>query len=235
MLDKKLDTESVFIIGGSIILAGLMIAGAILYVSNAFESGGKSISTPEVPSTTQNEREFRPVDKSDHVRGKRDARVFLIEYSDTECPYCIMFHDVLKQAVEVYEGDVAWVYRHAPFHNQSEQEIKALECAYDQGGDSAFWAYLDSLFGMTPGNDQFDLALLPTIAQRIGLDIEPFESCVVSKDVSLQIQRDTQDAITAGLSGTPYTLIVGEESVYPIDGFVSFEVLSSFIDQILEE
>src|SRR3989344_383693 len=30
--------------------------------------------------------------KEDHVRGDRNARILLIEYSDLECPFCKRFH-----------------------------------------------------------------------------------------------------------------------------------------------
>lgn len=227
------EKKSPFIIGGSIILAGLIIAGAIIYVSGALESGKNAI--PQVDTVSNNaEQLFRPVDETDHIRGDKDAEVVLIEYSDTECPFCISFHETMRRVMNTYGDRVAWVYRHVPFHNQSEQEIIALECASDQGGNNAFWAYLDRLFAITPGNDEFDLALLPEIATYIGLNENTFNQCMKTKDVSSRIDRDVADAFNAGLKGTPFTLVVGKKAVFNIDGAQPFSVVSSFIEQALQ-
>lgn len=233
-MENHQEKTSPFIIGGSIVLAGLIIAGAILYVSGALESGKKIVPQQDTTTPDQAQQLYRPVDETDHIRGNKDAEVVLIEYSDTECPFCIMFHETLKQVMSAYEGQVAWVYRHVPLKNQSEQEVVALECAYDQGGDSAFWAYLDRLMSISPGNDQFDLSLLPDIATRIGLEIDTFQGCLQTKDVSSRTMRDTNDAFRAGLKGTPFTLVVGEKATFSIDGAQPFSVVSSFIEQALQ-
>ncbi len=233
-MENNQEKTSPFIIGGSIVLAGLIIAGAILYVSGALESGKNIVPQQDTTTPDQAQQLYRPVDETDHIRGNKDAEVVLIEYSDTECPFCISFHKTLKQVMSTYGEQVAWVYRHVPLKNQSQQEVVALECAYDQGGDNAFWAYLDRLMSISPGNDQFDLSLLPDIATRIGLETNTFQGCLQTKDVSSRVMRDTNDAFSAGLKGTPFTLVVGKKATFSIDGAQPFSVVSSFIEQALQ-
>src|SRR3989344_6312937 len=85
----------------------------------------------------------------DHVRGDRNARMLLIEYSDFECPYCKSFHPTAQQIVDEYKGRVAWVYRHFPLdsiHPKARTAAIASECVTELGGKDAFWAFADELF-----------------------------------------------------------------------------------------
>ena len=125
----------------------------------------------------------KPVDSEDHILGNLDAPVKVIEFSDFECPFCKGFHQTMKRIMEEYQNDgkVAWIYRHFPLdpiHAKARKEAQASECANDLGGNEAFWSFADRLFEVTPSNDRLDLALLPQIAEEIGLDRAKFESCL---------------------------------------------------------
>ena len=84
----------------------------------------------------------------DHLRGSADAPVTLIEYSDLECPYCKSFHPQVQQALEKYDGQLAWAYRHFPldFHPSALPLAEGSECAAQLGGNDKFWEYLDYVF-----------------------------------------------------------------------------------------
>src|SRR5205823_5946094 len=160
----------------------------------------------------------KPVNGEDHMLGSSSAPVRVIEFSDFECPFCKRFHATLKQLMDEYgkDGKVAWVYRHFPIdelHSKARKEAQAAECANELGGNKAFWAYADKIFEVTPSNDRLDLALLPQIAQEIGLDRAKFEACLDGDarggKYAAHIEADHQDASTSGGTGTPYTLVIG--------------------------
>jgi protein-disulfide isomerase len=70
-------------------------------------------------------RSLRPVSaESGHILGNPQAGFSLIEYSDTECPFCKRFHSTAHQFVKDYDGKVNWVYRHFPLasHNSGAQK-----------------------------------------------------------------------------------------------------------------
>ena len=122
-----------------------------------------------------------------HILGNPGAPVKLVEFSDFECPFCKRFHLTMKRLMNEYgeDGKVAWVYRHFPLvslHSKARREAQAAECASELGGNEAFWAYSDRLFEVAPSNNRLDLALLPRIAQLIGLDRAKFEACLASFD-----------------------------------------------------
>lgn len=85
----------------------------------------------------------------DHVRGNRNAQIFLIEYSDFECPYCKSFHPTAMQALEEYGDKIGWAYRHYPLdmiHPNARPAAIASECVAELGGDEAFWKFADEIF-----------------------------------------------------------------------------------------
>ncbi len=89
------------------------------------------------------------VSKDDHVRGAKNPKVYLIEYSDFQCPFCRAYHPTIKQALQEYKDQVALVYRHFPLesiHPQARALAEGSECANELGGDDKFWEYHDQVF-----------------------------------------------------------------------------------------
>jgi protein-disulfide isomerase len=180
-----------------------------------------------------------PVGARDHVRGPRDAPVKLIEFADTECPLCKRLHPTLKRLVDDYRGQVAWVFRHYPIaeiHPRAPKEHEAAECAAELGGEAKFWAYLDRLYEITPGNNRLDPAELPRIARHVGLEPAPFDQCLASGRHAARVAQDVADALAAGAPGTPYTVVVAPNGkLYEIVGNQPYEVLKLVIDIALTQ
>ncbi|OGG14788.1 hypothetical protein A2773_06840 [Candidatus Gottesmanbacteria bacterium RIFCSPHIGHO2_01_FULL_39_10] len=80
------------------------------------------------------------------VRGDKNAKVTIVEFSDFQCPFCVRAHPTMKQVLKEYEGKVKLVYKHFPLtsiHPKAEKAAQASECAKDQG---KFWEFHDKLF-----------------------------------------------------------------------------------------
>src|SRR4051812_1518766 len=94
----------------AIIIAGAIIAGAILYTrSTAPAEGAVALPTPTISAT-----DIRPPTAGDHIVGAPDAPIVLVEYSDFQCPFCSMVNPTLKKIVSESNGQIAWVYRQFP-------------------------------------------------------------------------------------------------------------------------
>ena len=220
----------------------VVIAGALIAVS-VFYSGGKAPTEGIANQPQQQEVEqsgdleqMTPITSKDHIRGDINAPVKIVEYSDTECPFCKRFHSTMKEVMVEYgkDGKVAWVYRHFPLdqlHSKARKEAVALECAGDLGGNDKFWEYADRLYEVTPANNGLDLSELPKIAQYIGLDTAKFNTCLASTKFDKHIEDEVQNAITTGGNGTPWSIVVGKNGKkYPLSGAQPLSAVKQLID-----
>jgi len=219
----------------AIIVAATIIGGAIILTKN--DSG----STPNDPVKKEAEVKIsiRPISGDDHILGNPDALIKLVEYSDTECPYCKIFHTTMNQIINEYgkDGKVAWVYRHLPLdslHSKARREAEATECATELGGNVKFWEYTDNLYAITPSNNGLDLAELPKIAESVGLDKTQFEECLSSGRTAPKVEEDVKEAIANGGNGTPFNIIIDKEgNTIPLSGAYPYlETDTRFFDSL---
>ncbi len=227
----------------AVIIAAVLISGSVIY------SGGKTESVnnankpePQVAAQQTGDLEqMLSVSKEDHIRGNVNAPVKIVEYSDTECPFCKRFHDTMKQVMdnEGKQGKVAWVYRHFPLdqlHSKARKEAEATECAGELGGNDKFWAYLDRLMEITPANNGLDPAELPKIAQYVGLDTGKFNECLTSGRYAQKIEEHVQNAQATGGNGTPWSIVVSKNGKkYPLSGAQPYASVKALIEQALQE
>jgi protein-disulfide isomerase len=176
------------------------------------------------------------VSDKDHIRGNKDAKVFLIEYSDFECPFCVRFHSTAQQVLDEYGDDVAWIYRHFPLdmHPRARPAAQASECAAELGGEDLFWSFIDEIL------ENQETALsdsgLKNTASKLGLDVSAFSSCVESEKYKDKVEEQYQGGLTAGVTGTPGNFVVNSKGeVWLIPGAVPFEILKESIDEALQD
>jgi len=215
----------------AIVVAGGLIAAALYFVG-----GGQ----PATTNTNTVAEEIRGVQADDHVRGNPNADIVVVEYSDTECPFCKNFHQTMHQLISEYgvDGNVAWVYRHFPLtqlHSKAAKEAEALECAAELGGEDAFWKYTDRIYEITPSNDGLDASQLPEIAAFAGLDVEAFNSCLESGEMQTRVQEDFDEVVAAGGRGTPHNIIIVDGEQIPVEGAQPYEVMKGLIDTLLAD
>lgn len=217
-------------IASAIIIAGVLIAGAIMLKG----------SNPPITGNTLNNGSpivnLRPVSSNDHIMGNINAKIVIVEYSDLECPFCKVFHDTMHKVVDSSNGNVAWVYRHYPIpqlHPKAFHEAEATECAYEQGGNNAFWKYTDRVFEITPSNNGLDVSELPKIAEYFGLNVTSFNDCLASGKYKAKIQADIDDGVKAGVNGTPSSFILQRGKVIDtIPGAQPYEALMQRLSEI---
>jgi len=210
------------------------------------EGGGAKKTNP--PSVVNNDiqadgklsdeqiKKIPSVSESDHVFGSKDADVFLIEYSDFECPFCVRFHPTAKQAVNEYKGKVAWVYRHFPLetlHPRAYPSAIASECVSDTLGNDAFWKYIDVIFS---GQEKYLTdAGLREAAVSLGMDGGKFDSCYQAKESEKDIRDVASKGGEAGVTGTPATFVVNKKGdAWLVSGAVQYDSLKASIDEALK-
>ena len=233
------------IIPASIIVAGLIIGAAIFF------SGGKE-TIVEVPADVQAQEQRNPEIRkvssaTDHILGSAEADLFVVEYSDLECPFCKRYNDeVLARLVNEY-GDnerISFVFRHfpldAPFtqeiHPTATDEAIATECVADLAGNDAFFTYKNSLFADTSTTQLRDTDLLNKLSElavAAGVDKTEFENCYVAGDLT-QVTADFNDGRDNGVEGTP-TVFVQQADGTTFLAVADYNVLKQAIEVFLTD
>ena len=200
-------------------------------------AAGGEAAPPTNPSgklTEDQVKKIPAVTDGDHIRGNKNAKVILIEYSDLECPFCQRFHPTAQQIVEEYKGDVAWVWRHFPLdqiHPKARPAAEASECVADLAGEDAFWNFVDEIF-----KDQAaGLADLPGTAVKVGVNKAAFDKCIADGKFKSVIDEQYQKGTEAGITGTPGNFIVNQNGGgWLVPGALPFEQLKTTIDEALK-
>lgn len=210
MSENNKEPNNIYIIASSIIVAGLLIAGAILYNSGFSNKNNQANVKESLGGKT--EISVSPISDSDHVLGDKNAPVKIFEYSDLECPYCGKFQDTMLNEIKadyIDTGKVAWVYRHLPLsiHPNAEKKAEASECVAELGGNDAFWKFADELFK----NEGIKISELSGIAKSLGIDEKSFSSCVDSGKYASKIATEAAEGTKNGAEGTPFSLVFNEK------------------------
>lgn len=215
--------------------AGAMISIAIL-LHGYMVKPTTSTNTPTPSNAPTVTAAPETVKKDDHIYGSKDAELVLVEYSDTECPFCKRFHETTKSIVDESNGKVAWIYRHYPLdmHPKANKEAEAVECAGEVGGEVGLWKYLDRIFEVTPANNQLDPNELPKIAAQVGLNVDAFSTCLNSGKYASRVSNDKTEGAKYGVSGTPHTFLMKKKGdkltlVQVISGAQPKEAVAAFI------
>ncbi len=256
------DTLQKFSTPLAIVVAGALIAGAMMY-NKTGATVPQGAQAPAWEKMTINK-----VETQDHILGNKDAKVMLVEYSDTECPFCKVFHATAHQIVKDYEGKVAWVYRHYPIpqlHPKAAKEAEATECVASLSNEETFWKYLDSVYSSTGSNNKLDIGVyntptptptgpdgkpyyaekkprtttdagqLTSLAVALGIDKAQFEQCMKDSTQAARVARDVEDINKAGGSGTPTSYVIVKGKQYKVEGAQPLETVKKIIDEALKK
>lgn len=166
----------------------------------------------------------------DWVKGSRDARAVLTEYSDFQCPACAFYYPYLKKASEEFGDDLAVVYRHfpLPMHKNAEIAAAATEAAGLQG---RFWEMHDMVFDAQRvwESDKNADKIFTGYAGKLGLDTEKFEIDLKSAPVREKIRAAYRAGIQIGIDSTPSLFLNGKRVINPR----SYEELHAAISQTI--
>jgi protein-disulfide isomerase len=172
-----------------------------------------------------------------YAMGRDDAPVTVVEFTDSQCPFCRRFEtDSFAQLKKDYidTGKVRFVSRDLPldFHPNAPAAAMAARCAGDQ---HKFWEMRDAMM-LDTATDLGPASILK-YGQKTNLDMTAFSTCLSDKKYTEAIKKDTADAGTLGISGTP-SFVIGKTAKDEIAGVrivgaVPFAVFDSAIKDLL--
>lgn len=201
---------------------GLVVGGVLKGGAPSAAVAVAPVPTPNLPSGQEPQPQAQPVKPvvdADHIRGNKDAKVTMIEYSDFECPFCKRFTPSVDQALKDFPNDVRFVFRHFPLrsiHPSAQKAAEASECAAKVGGNDAFWKMHDKLIAAA----SLSVDGMKTFAKEIGVDQGKFNACLDNGETASIVEAALNEGGSAGVEGTPATFINGKlaSGAIPYDG-----------------
>lgn len=219
--DAKMKNESSILIAvGALTI--LIVVGAVFFFSS---------------SPSEKIAQGQPIDKTllvkkeSPTKGKKDAKVMVVEFSDFQCPACAAAHPIVKQMNDTYKDKILFVYRYFPLtiHKNAYMAAQAAAASLEQG---KFWQMHDMLFDRQNDWEKADnpLDIFVSYASDLNLDSEKFKEALKANKYSTVISQDIADGNALGVNATP-TFFVNNEK---ISGVPSFETLKQVIDRNLK-
>lgn len=231
---------------GILIIAAFLIGSLYTKVQYLEKNGSstKAATTQSDPQAAipnqagQPSGKIKEVTSEDHIRGNKNAKITLVEYSDLECPFCKGFHPTMQDLLKTYGDKIRWVYRHFPlsFHANAQKEAEATECVAELGGEDKFWAYVDKMFEKTTSNGTgFALDQLGPLAAEVGVNQSAFQSCLDNGKYEQLVKDQIADGTTGGVNGTPSTFLIdGDGKSQIIVGAQPIDAFKTAIDAVLK-
>ena len=166
------------------------------------------------------------------VRGPKDAKVTIVEFSDFQCPYCARAHQTMSdQVMKEYNGKVKLVYKNFPlgFHPWAEPAAVAGACAFEQDPE-AFWKLYDYFFANQQQlNPQNVKEKATEELKGTKVNMEKWNDCFDNKKTLDKIKADMAEGQSVGVTGTPAFVINGRK----ISGAQPFQNFKAVIDDEL--
>lgn len=164
---------------------------------------------------------------SNPVRGDKNARFTILEYTELHCPYCQRHAQAgtINSVLEAFPGEVNSVSRHYIIHGQSALELAAaMECIWELNPDVYYNAF-EKAFDAYP----VDMDGLKNIAIELGVNESDLNTCIDEWRYTQAVEdMMNQWWKLFGVSWTPGNVIIDRETgkfevvpgAYPADTFI---------------
>lgn len=212
-----------------LVLVGVL--AALVLGSRAGASVGSAESSPSAGSSqapAPDEARRKPGDP--YAKGRVDAPVVMVMWSEFQCPFCGRFAresepTLVKQFVDTGVLRIEW--RDFPYLGADSQTAAIAGRA--AAAQDKFWAFHDAVYATEHRVNKGDLdaAHLRDYAVKARLDMTRYDADMQAKKGAAQVQTDQSQAEALGVTGTPAFLINGE----PVLGAQPTQVFVSMIEK----
>jgi protein-disulfide isomerase len=150
----------------------------------------------------------------DHVHGRLDAELTLLQYGDYECPYTRMSGHSIHALQRELQDRLRFVFRHFPLEEIHPHARAAATAAESAAAQAEFWVMHEYLFEHQQALEERDLH---QYAIDLGLQADQFERDRTSPEVTRRIDRDLASGERSSVEGTPTFYVNGVRHDGPFD------------------
>ena len=139
-------------------------------------------------------------------RGKTDAPVTVVMFSDFQCSHCAATHPVLQRVMAEYADKIRFVVRNFPLEQIHPNAFRAAIAAQAANAQGKFFDYIELLYA---NQDKLDEASLKKYAAQVGLNQKQFDLDLGSEKFASVVRRDLEDGAKYGVNATPTIFVNG--------------------------
>ncbi len=203
-----------------IILIILVIVG-IVWAFNDSTKKPKLKPNPEIVSLLDN------IKKEGFIKGKKDARYTILEYTELLCPYCKRHTEskTLDQVIDRAGGEINVISRVFKVHSQAQKLEEALLCAQDDKDSQKYYKFLADVFAAP----EVELSSVLKTAADNKYDKTKLKKCIDEGKYADKVAEQTKEGQeNFNINGTPGNVIIDSETgayvivsgAYPVDDFL---------------
>jgi protein-disulfide isomerase len=152
---------------------------------------------------------------ADHVEGKADSNVILVEYGDYQCPSCGGAYPNVNTLMDEYGDRIALVFRNFPLTSIHPNAKAAAAAAESAGLQGKYWEMHNILYENQNSWSSLDTSkrtdAFVAYAERLDIDIEKFKTDLSSDGVNSKISFDMELGKAQNASATPTFFLNGEK------------------------
>lgn len=177
-----------------------------------------TVSTSGTPTPSQTDVQVLDIiraevkrDASDgQARGRVDAPVVMVLYSDFSCPYCTLFAQKVEPGLQdlIDDGTLRIEWRDlAQISKTSPLAAQAGRAAAEQG---KFWEFHNAAYSAASPTDhpEYTETLLIEYAAQAGVeDLDKFRATMNAPETAQAVADAKAHAYSIGITGTPFLII----------------------------
>lgn len=204
-----------------LVFLGFLIFGYV--VGNSLSSRPKSIDNSNRLVESFQSFEAQPiidVDTSGAASiGKSNAPITIIKFADYNCGHCMNTSHILDQILREFDGMVKVVYMNFPLDGNCNPLVGrnqpgassciAASAAICANYQNKFSEMHHALFKDNENGTFHSTATVLNHAEKYGLNMQNFKSCMSSDKVRNQIQKEVEEAGKLKIQSTPTLMVNG--------------------------
>ncbi|MBE7170678.1 MAG: thioredoxin domain-containing protein [Williamsia sp.] len=160
------------------------------------------------------------------VVGDKNAPVTIVEFGDYESEDCAQAHEVVARLLDLYAGQVKFIFRHFPQLKIHQKAHKAAEAAIGAAQEGKFWEMHNLLFA---NRRNLGVISLKQYAREAGVTNKKYLDELINGTYGLYVQDDLKDGIQLGISKVPAFFIDGVKFTQT----PNFKNLNAYIKELL--
>ena len=174
---------------------------------------------------------------AEHVRGKEDSPVVVVEYADLQCPGCKTLMPRMTRIYEQYGDRVAFVFRNYPLKDHYNARAAAAACE-SAGFQGHYWEMLEAMYSYRDtwntllGSERtakFREIFLKAVPDG---DVEAFEKALGDERIEKKINYDRDLGKKQNVDATPAVFVNGQKIDLSESGITWDDIVKKIKTQI---